>query len=546
MREPADLDGVSGLILPGGESTTMRQLIERWGLHEPILDLAERGAPIFGTCAGMIVLAAEIAGGEPPILPLLDVTVERNAFGRQLDSFEAELDVPILGETPVHAVFIRAPIIERTGPDVDVLARLDDGRIVAVRQRNILATAFHPELAGETRFHRLDGHDGRRARRPGRGLRPPPASDPSCAGGPPRSGARMSAMRAPRSSGKVRAARLTDLAALGELSRLCQSDGADTRSLGLPVNGPPIGVFSLFRLPLGAFRPNDLMYVYEEEGRIAGLVRVERESGPRRVDDRGARRGRDGQRRRHPLPPRPAAPARGRQAGGRPLPRRLRRRGRQRRAAHAGRLHALRRGAGPLPGGQTRTSPSHGPTTAPGRAGSGRRPGSTRCRSRGCTRVATPAPVARLEAIRLADWERQGAHWRVPRSSLTPILRFADVEGFVQVTAGGGKDGTQLDGFLQVGVAKEDQPHYLKIVARPEADVSDLVDFGLGVIAARTTKGGDHRHDHGVIAPVRTYESPIDRRLEEAGFDSIASVNLLMKETLVRVAEPALVPAGVR
>jgi 5'-phosphate synthase pdxT subunit len=155
VREPADLAGVSGLILPGGESTTMRQLIDRWGLREPILDLADRGAPIYGTCAGMIVLATEIAGGEPPILPLLDVTVERNAFGRQLDSFEADLDVPVLGSKPVHAVFIRAPIIDRTGPEVDVLSRLDDGRIVAVRQRNILATAFHPELAGETRFHRL-------------------------------------------------------------------------------------------------------------------------------------------------------------------------------------------------------------------------------------------------------------------------------------------------------------------------------------------------------------------------------------------------------
>ena len=155
VREPADLDGVSGLILPGGESTTMRQLIERWGLHEPILDLAARGAPIFGTCAGMIVLANEISGGEPPILALLDVTVERNAFGRQLDSFEADLAVSILGDTPVHGVFIRAPIIDRTGPNVDVLARLDDGRIVAVRERNIIATAFHPELAGETRFHRL-------------------------------------------------------------------------------------------------------------------------------------------------------------------------------------------------------------------------------------------------------------------------------------------------------------------------------------------------------------------------------------------------------
>ena len=155
VREPADLADIAGLILPGGESTTMRQLIERWGLREPILDLAERGAPIFGTCAGMIVLATEIAGGEAPILPLLDVTVERNAFGRQLDSFEAEIAVPVLGDTPVHGVFNRAPIIDRTGPGVDILARLDDGRIVAVRERNIIATAFHPELAGETRFHRL-------------------------------------------------------------------------------------------------------------------------------------------------------------------------------------------------------------------------------------------------------------------------------------------------------------------------------------------------------------------------------------------------------
>ncbi len=155
VREPGDLEGVSGLILPGGESTTMRQLIERWGLREPILRLAASGAPLFGTCAGMIVLAEEIVGDEPPILPLLDVTVERNAFGRQLDSFEAELSVPVLGDRPVHAVFIRAPIIERTGPGVDVLARLDDGRVVAVRDRNVIATAFHPELAGETRFHRL-------------------------------------------------------------------------------------------------------------------------------------------------------------------------------------------------------------------------------------------------------------------------------------------------------------------------------------------------------------------------------------------------------
>jgi pyridoxal 5'-phosphate synthase pdxT subunit len=154
IRLPADLDGVAGLILPGGESTAQRRLIERWGLREPILRLAAGGAPLFGTCAGMILLASEVAG-EEPLLPLIDMTVERNAFGRQLDSFETDLDVPVLGNQPVHGVFIRAPIVERTGPDVDVLARLDDGRIVAVRDRNVVATAFHPELAGETRFHRL-------------------------------------------------------------------------------------------------------------------------------------------------------------------------------------------------------------------------------------------------------------------------------------------------------------------------------------------------------------------------------------------------------
>jgi 5'-phosphate synthase pdxT subunit len=155
VRLPEHLADIDGLILPGGESTAMRRLIDRWGMRDPILDLAARGAPLFGTCAGMIVLAREIAGGEAPILPLLDVTVERNAFGRQLDSFETELPVPLLGDTPVHAVFIRAPVIERVGAGVDVLATLGDGRIVAVRERNVIATSFHPELAGETRFHRL-------------------------------------------------------------------------------------------------------------------------------------------------------------------------------------------------------------------------------------------------------------------------------------------------------------------------------------------------------------------------------------------------------
>ena len=155
VRLPSDLDGVSGLVLPGGESTTMRKLVDRWGLREPILDLAAQGAPLFGTCAGMILLSREIVDGDEPVLPLLDVAVKRNAFGRQLDSFEADLDVPVLGDRPVHGVFIRAPVIERVGPEVDVLASLEDGRVVAVRERNVVATAFHPELAGETRFHRL-------------------------------------------------------------------------------------------------------------------------------------------------------------------------------------------------------------------------------------------------------------------------------------------------------------------------------------------------------------------------------------------------------
>ncbi|MGI8703441.1 MAG: pyridoxal 5'-phosphate synthase glutaminase subunit PdxT [Candidatus Limnocylindrales bacterium] len=155
VRLPEDLDGVSGLILPGGESTTMRKLVHRWGLREPVLDLARRGAPIFGTCAGMILLAREIVDGDEPVFPLLDIAVRRNAFGRQLDSFESELQVPVLGDRPVHGVFIRAPIVEEVRPRADVLARLEDGRVVAVRERNVVATAFHPELAGETRFHRL-------------------------------------------------------------------------------------------------------------------------------------------------------------------------------------------------------------------------------------------------------------------------------------------------------------------------------------------------------------------------------------------------------
>jgi pyridoxal 5'-phosphate synthase pdxT subunit len=155
VRLPADLEGLAGLILPGGESTTMRKLIDRWGLRQPILQLAREGTPMLGTCAGMILLSREIVDGDEPVFPLLDISVRRNAFGRQLDSFETDLDVELLGDATVHGVFIRAPIVERVGPEVDVLARLDDGRVVAVRMGGVIATAFHPELAGEPRFHRL-------------------------------------------------------------------------------------------------------------------------------------------------------------------------------------------------------------------------------------------------------------------------------------------------------------------------------------------------------------------------------------------------------
>jgi hypothetical protein len=354
----------------------------------------------------------------------------------------------------------------------------------------------------------------------------------------------MTAARTPRKQGKVRPARLTDLAALGELSRLCQSDDASTRSLGLPVSGPPIGVFSLFRLPLGAFRPNDLMYVYEEGGRISGLIRVERESTRDEwtiveLDAVGMADAGDIRYR---------------------LVNQLLREGARRGAA---RFHVacadvdgnveLMMQAGFIRYGEERIMfrPAEElpkPWTDKAARDARIRPAQpldALALSR-LYQAATPGPVVRLEAVRLPDWERQGNHSRVPRSSLAPILRFADIEGFVQGAEGGGRDGTLLDAFLQVGVAKEDQPHYLKVLARPEADPGPLIEYGLGIIASRTAKGNDHRPNHGVISPVRTYEAPLDRRLEDAAFDSIASVTLLMKETLVRVAEPALVPAGVR
>jgi pyridoxal 5'-phosphate synthase pdxT subunit len=158
VRLPQHLDSIDRLIIPGGESTTIGKLLVAYNLLEPIHERARQEMPIWGTCAGMILLAKEIAEGRPagqPALGLMDITARRNAFGRQLDSFEADLSVPPLGEEPFRAVFIRAPLIERIGSGVEALAALDDGRIVAARQGRFLATAFHPELTNDSRFHEL-------------------------------------------------------------------------------------------------------------------------------------------------------------------------------------------------------------------------------------------------------------------------------------------------------------------------------------------------------------------------------------------------------
>jgi len=159
VRLPADLEGVDALVVPGGESTTMSNLALRWGLMEPLRELVRSGVPAYGSCAGMIMLAERIVGGRPDQETIggLDVTVVRNAFGRQVDSFEADIDIPVLGERPVHAVFIRAPWVEQAGEGVEVLGSVPAGpaagKIVAVRQGHLLATSFHPELTGDTRVH---------------------------------------------------------------------------------------------------------------------------------------------------------------------------------------------------------------------------------------------------------------------------------------------------------------------------------------------------------------------------------------------------------
>lgn len=157
VRTPEQVAAADALILPGGESTTIGKLMARFGVDEAVRGAHAAGKPIYGTCAGMILLARGIASGEKrggqPTLGLMDIAVARNAFGRQVDSFEADIEAPTVADDPLRGVFIRAPYVAETGPDVTVLARYGD-RVVLVRQGNLLASAFHPELTADDRVHR--------------------------------------------------------------------------------------------------------------------------------------------------------------------------------------------------------------------------------------------------------------------------------------------------------------------------------------------------------------------------------------------------------
>ncbi len=153
VRLPQELIGLDGLIIPGGESTSISRLMLSYNLMDEIRNLAQNGLTILGTCAGMVLLASDVSDSNVELLGVMNIKVRRNAFGRQKDSFETELLIPALGETPFPGVFIRAPVIEQMGSGVEILARLNDGAIVAARQGKLLASAFHPELTDDLRFH---------------------------------------------------------------------------------------------------------------------------------------------------------------------------------------------------------------------------------------------------------------------------------------------------------------------------------------------------------------------------------------------------------
>jgi hypothetical protein len=347
--------------------------------------------------------------------------------------------------------------------------------------------------------------------------------------------------------GRVRPARLTDLAALGELSRLSHRlDGREdsVRSLGLPVAPNHVSVFSLFRMPLGAFQPHDALYVFEADGHLAGLARAERDNQRDEwtvVELDAVGNGEAGDIRFR-------------------LVQHLLRDGSRRGAA---RFHVACSDRGGnvdlfMQAGFARYGEEvilFRPPEAAWPRMSEREAAAMGVRaSRSTDALAlsqlyesvTPKPVSRLESYRLPDWERLD-QWPMPRSSLTPLLRFTDLDAFVQESRDPAAAPGALGAFAQLGVAKEDQPHYLRVVSRPEHDPSGLVRFALAVMGERSREAApwrrSHAHGLGVLSCVRTYESPTDRRLEEAGFGRLANVALLMKEALVRVAQPSMVPA---
>ena len=304
----------------------------------------------------------------------------------------------------------------------------------------------------------------------------------------------MTVTRAPRKQGKVRAARLTDLAALGELSRLCQSDDAVdplARTAGQRPADRGVQPVPAAARRLSPERPDVRLRGGWPDRRThprgAGV-------DPRRVDDRRARCGRHGRRRRHPLPAGQPAPARGRQARCRAIPRRVCRRRRERGTDDAGGLHPLRRGADHVPPGR-RATRSRGPTRPRATLASGPPNRSTRWRSTGCTRPRRPAPWSGSRRSACPTGSARGTTGGCPAPALRRSCASPTSRRSCSDAPGGGKDGTELDAFIQVGVAKEDQPHYLKVVVRPEADPT-------AIIALRTRH---HRgpHDPGQRAPSR-------------------------------------------
>ena len=361
--------------------------------------------------------------------------------------------------------------------------------------------------------------------------------------------------------GRTRSARLTDLAAVGDLSRLAHPAHAEVhaegdpalasppelherpmRSLGLPVTASHVSVFSLFRMPLGAFRPHDQLYVYEEDGRLSGLARVERDAHRDEwtiVELDAVDHGDAGDIRFR-------------------LVQHLLRDGSRRGAARfhvacadlRGNVELFMQAGFARYGEETihfRDSKARFPTLRSIDISAQRIRSATPHDSTELSRLyrrVTPAAVARLEDYRLADWEHLPGRSSVPRTSLTPLLRFADVEAYVQEDPADAEG--RLAAMLQIGVAKEQQPHYLRVLTLPEHDPTPLIRFGLALIGKRSHANQRRSREalqNGVMSCVRTYESPLDRRLAEQGLEPVATVSLLLKEALVRVAEPAMVPA---